>query len=141
METIISSGSNASGSTGSIAYSIGQVFYTYIGEDSNYNVAQGIQHEISALLNTKPEIDKVVTQMFVFPNPTTDYVTLKMDGYELDANNQFYQVFDLQGKLLQQKNIAEGETQIHLDHLSPSVYILVVNRDNKVVETFKIIKK
>ena len=44
MGTINASGSNASGSSGTVTYSIGQVFYTYIGE-SVYNVAQGIQHE------------------------------------------------------------------------------------------------
>lgn len=44
METINTAGSNSNGSSGSVTYSIGQVFYTYIGE-SVYNVAQGIQHE------------------------------------------------------------------------------------------------
>lgn len=44
MGTINASGSNAIGSSGTVTYSIGQVFYTYIGE-SVYNVAQGIQHE------------------------------------------------------------------------------------------------
>ena len=43
METINSSGTNASGSSGSVSYSIGQVFYKYIGQ-SIYDVAQGIQH-------------------------------------------------------------------------------------------------
>jgi hypothetical protein len=44
MGTIITSGSDAVGSSGTVTYSIGQVFYTYIGQ-SVYNVAQGIQHE------------------------------------------------------------------------------------------------
>ncbi len=43
METINSSGTNASGNSGSVSYSIGQVFYTYIGQ-SVYEIAQGIQH-------------------------------------------------------------------------------------------------
>jgi trimeric autotransporter adhesin len=43
METINASGNNATGSSGSVSYSIGQVFYTYIGQ-SIYDVAQGIQH-------------------------------------------------------------------------------------------------
>ncbi len=43
MESINASGNNASGSSGSVSYSIGQVFYTYIGQ-SEYNVEQGIQH-------------------------------------------------------------------------------------------------
>ena len=42
METINTSGANATGSSGTVTYSIGQVFYTYIGQ-SVYNVAQGIQ--------------------------------------------------------------------------------------------------
>jgi hypothetical protein len=44
MGTINATGSNATGSSGTVTYSIGQVFYTYIGQ-SVYNVAQGIQHE------------------------------------------------------------------------------------------------
>jgi hypothetical protein len=43
MESINASGNNATGSSGSVSYSLGQVFYTYIGE-SVYDVAQGIQH-------------------------------------------------------------------------------------------------
>ena len=43
MESINASGNNATGSSGSVSYSIGQVFYTYIGQ-SVYNVSQGIQH-------------------------------------------------------------------------------------------------
>ena len=44
MGTINAAGNNASGSSGTVSYSIGQVFYTYIGE-SVYRVAQGIQHD------------------------------------------------------------------------------------------------
>lgn len=43
MATINASGNNATSTNGTVTYSIGQVFYTYIGE-SFYNVAQGIQH-------------------------------------------------------------------------------------------------
>lgn len=42
MGTIIASGTNSSSSSGAVTYSIGQVFYTYIGK-TGYNVAQGIQ--------------------------------------------------------------------------------------------------
>lgn len=48
MGTINASGNNAISSSGTVTYSIGQVFYTYIGE-SVYNVAQGIQHVESDL--------------------------------------------------------------------------------------------
>ncbi|HRA71383.1 MAG TPA: T9SS sorting signal type C domain-containing protein [Flavobacterium sp.] len=41
---INASGTDATSSSGSVVYSIGQVFYTYI-EATEYTVAQGIQHE------------------------------------------------------------------------------------------------
>ena len=42
METINASGSNATSSSGTVSYSIGQVYYTSIGE-TGYNIDQGIQ--------------------------------------------------------------------------------------------------
>jgi hypothetical protein len=42
MGTINASGNNATSSSGTVTYSIGEVFYTYI-EQSTYNLAQGIQ--------------------------------------------------------------------------------------------------
>lgn len=44
METLNATGKDAVGSSGTVTYSVGQVFYTYIGQ-SNYNVTQGIQQE------------------------------------------------------------------------------------------------
>lgn len=44
MQTLNATGKDAVGSSGTVTYSIGQVFYTYIGQ-SDYNVTQGIQQE------------------------------------------------------------------------------------------------
>jgi hypothetical protein len=140
MGTINASGNNASGNSGTVAYSIGQVFYTYIGV-SVYNVAQGIQHEeISQTLDTiediKPKID-----IAVYPNPTTDFVNINMKGFEFENELRSYQLYDFQGRLLKQNTIEENETQINLSNLSSSIYILRVYANKKVLKTFKIIKK
>ncbi|WP_170141388.1 T9SS type A sorting domain-containing protein [Flavobacterium aquicola] len=141
METIITSGSNAIGSSGTVTYSIGQIFYTYIGE-SVYNVAQGIQHqEIKETLGT-PEIIEPKTEIVIFPNPTADFVNVNMKGIEADDNQKrTYQLYDIQGRLLKQNTINQTETQISLNGLSPSIYMLRVNINNKVSKTFKILKK
>jgi hypothetical protein len=142
METIITSGNNATGSSGSVTYSIGQLFYTYIGE-SVYNVAQGIQHqEIFNTENPPGSIDPdAVAEIFIFPNPTTDFVNVKINGLELQNGEQSFQLYDFQGRLLKQNKIEETETQINLNDLSSSIYILKVNVNNKYLKTFKIIKK
>lgn len=140
MGTINSSGNDATGSSGTVAYSIGQVFYTYIGV-SVYNVAQGIQHEekketLDTIEEVKPKID-----ISVYPNPTTDFVNINIEGFELGNELGTYQLYDFQGRLLKQNTIEENETQVSLNNLRSSIYILRVYVDKKVLKTFKIIKK
>jgi hypothetical protein len=141
METIITSGSNATGSSGSVTYSIGQVFYTYIGVQAVYNVAAGIQHQETEENLGTPEIEEPTTEMVVFPNPTADYVTVSMKGTELESAQRSYQLYDIQGRLLRQNIITQNETQVSLNNLSISLYLLTIYVDNKVYKTFKILKK
>ncbi|MCW2118480.1 T9SS type A sorting domain-containing protein [Flavobacterium sp. 7A] len=139
MENIITSGSNAESSSGSVAYSIGQVFYTYVGE-SIYGLAQGVQHnEVSATLlvpsNVYPSAEIVI-----FPNPTTDYVSINMTGVVIDKTQSSYQLYDTHGRILKQNSIKTEETQINVSDLSSAVYLLQVVVDNDHTKTFKIVK-
>jgi hypothetical protein len=65
MGTVITSGDDASGDYGSVSYSIGQVFYTYIGAPV-YSVAQGIQHEEANNALAVPDITIEPKQKFLF---------------------------------------------------------------------------
>ena len=92
METINASGSDSTGSSGSVTYSIGQVFYTYIGE-SVYDVAQGIQQgELSQTLDTPENSVEPKVEIFIFPNPTTDFVNVNMEGFEYQNGLRSYQL-------------------------------------------------
>ena len=142
METIIPSGNNANGTSGNVTYSIGQVFYTYIGEsESVYNVAQGIQHQEKEETLETPEVEVPKTELFIFPNPTTDYVNLRMNGLESLNGMRYYKLYDIQGRLLKQGEIDGTEVQISLSNLSSSLYILTVFIDKQILKTFKILKK
>ena len=144
METYNTSGGDALSNAGSVSYSIGQVFFTYIGENT-YNVAQGVQHsnldEGSKENIEKPEdINAIDANIIVYPNPTTDFVNLSMEGVNLENGQNTYQLFSYQGKLIQQNSIEEDNTQISLNHLSSSTYILQVFVKNKIFKIFKILK-
>jgi len=140
METFNASGEDVSADEGSITYSIGQVFYTYIGE-SSYNVAQGIQQgELSTTLSTEEEGVEPKTEIFIFPNPTTDYINIRTDGYESESGQRSYQLYDLQGRLLQQDAISQNEMQIDVTNLRAAIYLLQVHSENKILKTFKIVK-
>lgn len=137
-ESINTSGQNATGTGGSVSYSVGQLVYTTNTSSSNGTVAQGVQqpYEISVVLGIEnPEINLLMT---VFPNPTNDFVTLRIDNSEI--NSLTYQLYDLNGKQFLVGEITATEMQISTGNLPSSIYFLNVTDKDKTIKTFKIIK-
>ena len=140
-ETIPATGGNASGSGGSVSYSVGQVVYTtYTG--TNGTLSQGVQQPFEISVVTAIEVAKVISlNCTAFPNPTTNYLTLKVDSsVSLSARSSSYQMYDISGKLLENKKITGIETSISMNDLVPATYFLKVTFNNKVIKIFKIIK-
>ena len=138
-ETTTTSGGNSTGVGGTVSYTIGQVIYTTnIG--SNGSVAQGVQqpYEISIVSGIE-EGEGINLNCSAYPNPTTDFLTLKVENYK--GENLSYQLYDINGRLLENKKNEGNETRIVMNNLLPSIYFLKVIDNNKEVKTFKIIKK
>lgn len=136
--TTSASGGNASGSGGSASYTVGQVVYnTYTG--TNGSVAQGVQqpYEIS-IVTAIEEANNILIEFSVYPNPASDFVTLKTKTYNLE--NLRYQLYDINGSILQDNKVEGNETSISLSNLPSSTYFLKVTDNKKIVKTFKIIK-
>jgi spore coat protein U-like protein len=137
-ESTNTSGGEATGSGGSVSYSVGQVVYT-TNSGSSGTVAQGVQHayEISVVgvNNTQSNIS-----LNAYPNPATDVLTLQISNY----NNEklMYQLYDLNGKLISSEQIGASQTQINTATLPKATYFIdVLNQENKKVQSFKILKK
>jgi hypothetical protein len=136
--SINASGRNTTGSSGSVSYSVGQMnFATKIG--SNVFVTEGVQqpYEISIVLGL--ELDKFTRiNLVAFPNPTTNLLTLNVAGNE---NLQLlFQLFDINGKLIETKDITSTYENINLGNLPSATYFLKVFAKNKIIRIFKIIK-
>jgi hypothetical protein len=136
--TISASGGNASGSGGSVSYTIGQIVYT-TNTGTNGSAAQGVQQpfEISVVTGIEEALD-ISLEIMVYPNPATDFVKLKIKNYEV--KNLRYQLYDINGSVLQDNKVEGNETSISMQNLLPSVYFLKITDNNKVIKTFKIIK-
>ena len=132
------SGGNASGSGGSVSYTIGQIVYTK-NNGTNGSVAQGVQqpYEISVVTGIEEALG-ISLEIMVYPNPATDFVKLKIENYEVQ--NLRYQLYDINGSLLQDNKIVGNETNIVISNYVPAVYFLKVSDNNKVIKAFKIIK-
>ena len=131
-------GGNATGSGGSVNYSVGQVVYT-TNTGTNGSVAQGVQqpYEISVVTAIK-EAKGINLSVSAYPNPTTDYLTLEVNAERSRSMN--FQLYDMQGKLLQNEKITGNQTSIVMSNLVPAIYFVKVIQENKEVKTFKIIK-
>ena len=137
-QAIPAAGGEASGSGGSVSYSVGQTFFSFIfGPDGS--LAEGVQqpYEISMTTGTE-EAKGIDLIMSVFPNPAVDFLTLKIENHPLE--NLSYHLYDIKGRVLQNQEVTENLTSIDMSRLLPSSYFLKVMDKKKMIKTFKIIK-
>jgi hypothetical protein len=136
--TIPASGGNATGSGGSVSYTVGQVTYQTLS-GTNGTVVQGVQqpYEIS-IVTALEEAKDINLVCSVYPNPTIDFLTLKVGDYE--NKNMSYWLYGVNGNLIVTKKILSNETQISMGNQVSGTYFLKVTSGNKELKTFKIIK-
>ena len=77
--------------------------------------------------------------MAAFPNPTTNYLQLKVESDKLE--NLSFQLLDLQGKVIENKKVTASNTIITMEVLPKAIYFLKVTRNNQEVKIFKVIKQ
>jgi len=135
-ESPTATGGEATGTGGTASYSVGQVVYT-TNTGSNGSVAQGVQqpYEISTTVGINET--SINLELSVYPNPTTNYLTLKTDNNE----NLSYQLYDIQGKVIENKKVNSNATNISLEGQPTATYFLNVVKNNQIVKTFKIVKQ
>lgn len=132
------SGGEATGSGGTVSYTVGQIVYkTKTGV--NGSVAEGVQqpYEISVVTGIE-EAKGISLNVSAYPNPTSDYLTIRVENYE--TTNLQYQVFGINGNLLQTVKATGQETQIETNNLVPANYFVKVLDNKKEIKVFKIIK-
>lgn len=141
-DVVHSSGGNASGSGGTVSYSVGQVFYES-EEGTGGSVSPGIQliYEIDVI--TGMEQTGIELSFSAHPNPVSDFLQLRI----ADSASSVYTclLFDMSGKMLWQQNVKADETRISMSTYSEGNYVLKIiqkkSGENDLIKSFKIIKK
>ena len=139
-DNIIISGNDATGSNGSVSYSIGQIDY-----NSNMGttgmVTQGVQQpyeifeEGSLSIDEYPDINLSIK---IYPNPTVSDVMLSIN--EQSAAALHFQLLDLNGRVILSDKINELETIIPMAGLPVATYLFNVKNKNTIIKSFRIIK-
>ena len=134
---VVSSGGEATGSGGTVSYSLAQIAYTTTTGTTG-TVSQGIQqpYEISIVTGVEGENNFALS---AFPNPSTDILNLSVG--EFNSEGLSYQLFDIQGKLLLEARISGSHTSINMLDFPQSTYLLhVLGNNHQTIQSFNIIK-
>ena len=136
-ETVPATGGEATGSGGTSSYSVGQITYTS-ETGTNGSVAKGVQQPYEISIITGLEATNINLQLSVYPNPTTDFLTLS--ATDTGLNNLKFDLYDMGVKLIEQDQLRDQNTQISMQNLSSGTYLLKVSDNTKTIKTFKIIR-
>jgi hypothetical protein len=136
-ESVNAGGGDASGSTGTVAYSMGQVLYT-VDNGTTGSVSKGVQHPFEIYVTGVGDSEFKMS-LSVYPNPTTSSLTLQIEDFK--EEKLMYQLFDTKGTLLSSAQINQSSTDINTSELAQATYMLyVVSKENKTIQSYKIVK-
>lgn len=136
-QAIVPTGGNASGSGGTVVYTVGQLVYT-TQSDAKGTIAQGVQQPFEILVMTGVNNLALNLILTAYPNPTTGSLTLHSD--HADMSNLNFELYDISGKIIESRKISSPSEIICFDHLPAAMYFLKVTNTNQVIKSFKIIK-
>jgi len=136
-QNTVASGGDASGSGGTVSYTIGQIDYEALSGSSG-TMAQGVQQPFEIFSVGLAELDYSISAS-LFPNPAVTSVILSVDGLETYANAT-YQLTDENGKVIRSGAVNQQETTINVQDLAISCYYLNVVVSDKLAKSFKLIK-
>ena len=136
-QSVLASGGEATGSDGKVSYSIGQIVYLS-NSAADGSVAEGIQQAYEISTTVGIEFADIQLELAVYPNPTTDFLNLKVADFK--GATLSYQLFDFEGKLLASQLLNNHSTQIEMKNFPSSTYFLKIADKENNIKTFKIIK-
>ena len=133
----VAAGGNASGVNGTISYSIGQIDYVTI-TDSGFTITEGQQQPYEIYVTTGIDETGINLIASVYPNPSNEFLTLVVENNRIE--NLFFQLYDLQGKLLMNKKIERIQTAICIKEFADDIYFIKIRDRFNDLKTFKIVK-
>jgi hypothetical protein len=137
-QLIVATGAQAEGASGSVSYSVGQVFFKVVDHEQA-RITEGIQQPMEIYVVTSVDgLPNVQLAITAYPNPVADMLTLTFHEYRDESMS--YRLLDGTGRLLTKSTLAGISTGIPMHAMPPAVYFLQVFLEHKIVKTFKIIK-
>ncbi|HXA02743.1 MAG TPA: T9SS type A sorting domain-containing protein [Cytophagaceae bacterium] len=130
-------GGNASSSSGSVSYTVGQIDYIS-SHDNTGSITQGLQQPYEILIVSGIERKDIQLSASLYPNPTSDFVLLTLE--EIALEKMSCGLYDVEGRLISSIKLSCLQTTIPLSNLPNASYLLKISNDTAILKIFKIIK-
>ena len=120
----------------SLSYTIGEVV-TELGRDTinNVDLTKGFQQSYISIVSVEDHLIDI--EINVYPNPAVDFLNVQI-GDLTDVEN--YSLFDMSGKLIENKPISSKQFKIGFQHVSMGTYFIVFSNKEKKLKTLKVLK-
>lgn len=138
-ESTLSTGGEATGSGGSVSYSIGQIAIQYKANDT-ISFSEGVQQPYEISLNGVDDYPSIVLHAQLYPNPTQWNTTLSIGDIDLITKGIYAKLYDGNGKLLDEITVASENTLIEMSTYASGTYFLNIFDQKSSLKNFKIVK-
>jgi hypothetical protein len=143
-QVVSTAGNHSETGTVQLSWTIGEPVISTLSNGSNI-LTQGM-HQSKLLIDAIEEIELSGLKISAFPNPTNEFVNLQVHQLLTDQPDEMwteysFKLYDINGKILMQKQIVSTETIIQMDSYVPSTYFLKVLVNKNEIKIFKIIKQ
>lgn len=122
----------ASGRTGAMAF----VLYgaAYVGGGFNGNFHDDL-YVYQPILNTEEKLSDF--KISVYPNPTTDFVQVKIHDNEVKQ----FKLYSISGELIQREKLINSTQTINFTNVTNGIYLIqFTDKNNEIIHSEKIIK-
>lgn len=134
-EVVSTAGETQNAGNYEISWTLGETVIETVSSGTT-TLTQGF-HQTKLTVTAIDEI--TTTDLKVYPNPTSEFVIISSN--KLDDKSS-YSLFNLSGKLLENKIISTSETRVNLKNYASGTYLLKLQyKPNQSLQTYKIVKK
>lgn len=135
-QVVSSNGDSRSAAGVEVSWTVGETAIETLISDANV-LTQGF-HQTTIIIDAVSELLYPGIEVKVFPNPTPGIIRIQFSEYLKDAR---YWLYDLRGKLLENKLISSADTEINMKKYASGQYILkLTDKSKQPIQTFQIVK-
>jgi hypothetical protein len=138
-QAVLSASNDATGTSGTVSYSVGQIAYNTNTGTEGFLI-EGVQQPFEYQYHIGiDEITNETITCILYPNPAGSFIRLNIQ--RKDIKNLGYQVYNMNGFLLESEKIERPEVTISLENFTPAAYTLTVSENNHAVKSYTFIRK